>query len=299
MCAVCLAFSSEAIAKVGPLIKTTWHQHSPYNELCPKDKNTGEHLLVGCVATAMAQVMNYWQFPQHGIGKSSYRWNCTDYNAAQSKTLSAKYGETYYRWDQMDKDDISAAQLSYHCGVSIMMDYSNYFSGSNEYYAKSALVDYFGYSDDIQLKARNSYSDEEWTRLLKDNLDKGWPIIYSSGGHTFIVDGYNDEGYFHTNQGFGSSGDFTYTLDRLGSKTSSSALINIHPDYSSKANVMEPTFVVYNNDGTSLPYSFSNLNTVEWTQDGLTISNKAGEEKKVQNSTFSYIQPLFPNNTNK
>ena len=231
-------------AQVGPLLKTAWHQNAPYNALCP----TG--MLAGCVAIAMAQVMNYHQYPPHGIGKSKYTWN--------RKKLSADYASTWYRWDDMDGEPISAAQLVYHCGVSVWMDYSDYFSGSNEFYAKSALTDYFGYSSDIRLEPRNKYTDEEWSALLKSNLDKGWPIIYSSGGHTFVVDGYNTEGLFHTNQGFGYvSNDFTYTLDKLGSKSSSTALVNIHPAPSDKTQPSGTTLLVYLTDGSSRQYPFT------------------------------------------
>ncbi|MBQ9362246.1 MAG: C10 family peptidase [Bacteroidaceae bacterium] len=238
-----------AAAQVAPLVKTTWHQRSPYNDLCPSGK------LAGCVAIAMAQVMNYHQYPIHGIGKSSYYW--TDSQTKKRTKLSANYADTYYRWDDMDGAPVSAAQLVYHCGVSVWMDYSDSFSGSNEFYAKSALVDYFGYSEDIKLEARNKYTDEEWAALLKDNLDKGWPIIYSSGGHTFVVDGYNSKGLFHTNQGFGySSPDCTYTLESLGSKSSSTALVNIHPAPSSKTCPTVPTWVIYLNDGNSQQYPY-------------------------------------------
>ena len=273
-------------AQVAPLIKTAWSQRSPYNDLCP------DGMLAGCVAIAMAQVMNYHQFPAHGIGKSSYTW--TNSKTNKHKKLSANYADTYYRWDDMDGETVSAAQLIYHCGVSVWMDYSESFSGSSEYYAKSALVDYFGYSDDIKLEARNRYTDEEWTAMLKDNLDKGWPIIYSSGGHTFVLDGYNDKGLFHTNQGFGySSTDYTYTLDGLGSKSTSTALMNIHPDYTSKANLTEPYLVVYSQDGTASPIRYSELKEMRWSPASVTISTDAGEESVLLNK-LSYMKPLVP-----
>ena len=256
-------------APVPPMLKTAWHQRSPYNDLCPKGK------LAGCVAIAMAQVMNYHQYPLHGIGKSSYFW--TDSKTNRRTKLSADYAGTYYRWEDMDGAPISAAQLVYHCGVSVWMDYSDSFSGSNEYYAKSALVDYFGYSSDIKLEARNKYSDEEWAALLKSNLDKGWPIIYSSGGHTFVVDGYNEEGLFHTNQGFGSvSPKCTYTLESLGSKSSSTALVNIHPDPAAKTWPQAPTWLVYLNDGSSSQYPYTESDFLLFQEDNLLIGT--GEE---------------------
>ena len=183
---------------------------------------------------------------------------------------------------------ISVAQLVYNCGVSVMMNYSSSFSGSSEYYAKEALEVNWGYSDEIRLRARNSYTDEEWAALLKDNLDKGWPIIYSSGVHTFVVDGYNDQGEFHSNQGFGWGG-YWETIDQLGNKTSSSAIINIHPDFSSNANVKEPTFVVYQNDGKSDVYPSSTVDAMDWTPLNLTITKKDETKKVVLLKNLSYV----------
>ena len=209
---LCLALASRA--QVEPLIHTTWSQTSPYNDQCP------DNMLAGCVAIAMAQVMNFHKYPQHGQGSNSYTW--------KGKKLTANFGETYYRWDEMETDGEAAAELIYHCGVSVWMDYSSSFSGSNEYYAKSALVDFFGYDEDIKLMPRNKYTDEEWSDILRQQLDEGLPMIYSSGGHTFVVDGYNSDGLFHANMGFGYPGRY-YTLDELGGKSNSTAVINIRP----------------------------------------------------------------------
>ena len=281
---VVFALSTVAEAQVDPLLTTEWSQRAPFNNLCPTDPKTGEHLLAGCVAIAMAQVINYWQFPVHGIGRKSYQWT----NSKGVKlTLSANFADTYYRWEDM-QTPISVAQLVYHCGVSVMMDYSPSFSGSSEYYAKDALEVNWGYSSDIRLRARNSYSDEDWAALLKEQLDKGWPVIYSSGVHTFVVDGYNSQGEFHSNQGFGWGG-YWETIDQLGSKTSSSAIINIHPDYSSKANVAEPTFVVYQNDGKTDVYPAKDLDEINWTPSALTITRKDETKQTVQLTNLSYV----------
>lgn len=273
-------------AQVAPLVQTAWHQRPPYSDLCP------DGMLAGCVAIAMAQVMNYFRYPAHGIGSSKYSW--LNPQTKKRETLSADYASTYYRWDDMDGERISAAQLIYHCGVSVWMDYSPSFSGSSEYYAKSALVDYFGYSDSIKLEARNKYTDEEWATLLKSNLDKGWPIIYSSGGHTFIVDGYNAEGLFHTNQGFGSvSNAYTYTLDALGSKSTSTALVNIHPDHTSQANLTEPYLIIYEKEGTSRQIKYSNLKEIRWTPTNVLVDTEP-DKATIPLRDISYIKPLVP-----
>lgn len=212
--AISLSLSLCAEAQVEPLIQTTWSQTTPYNDQCP------DNMLAGCVAIAMAQVMNYHKYPLHGQGQNTYTW--------KGKKLTADFANTCYRWDEMETDPSAVAELVYHCGVSVWMDYSPSFSGSNEYYAKSALVDFFGYDEDVKLVPRNKYTDDEWSDLLRQQLDEGLPMIYSSGGHTFVVDGYSSDGLFHANMGFGYPGKY-YTLDGLGSKSNSTALINIRP----------------------------------------------------------------------
>ena len=290
LCIVNLAFCTGSIAQVDPLVKTEWSQRSPYNNLCPTDSKYKETTLAGCVAIAMAQVMNYWQWPAHGIGKNSYRW--TDANN-KSKTLSANFGDTYYRWEDMESDPVAVSTFVYHCGVAVYMDYSTGFSGSSEYYAKSALETNFGYSEDIQMRPRNLYTDEEWAALLKENLDNGWPIIYSSGVHTYVVDGYNSEGLFHNNQGYGWGG-YWWTIDQMGDKGSSTAIINIHPDYSSKAKVEEPTFVVFTTDGKSAAYPTAQIDEMLWTTTDLKVTKKDETTKTTKLNKLSYVKQLFP-----
>ncbi|MBQ4379771.1 MAG: C10 family peptidase [Bacteroidaceae bacterium] len=290
LCIVNLAFCTGSIAQVDPLVKTEWSQRSPYNDMCPVDSKYNETTLAGCVAIAMAQVMNYWQWPIHGIGKNSYRW--TDAKD-KGKTLSANFGDTYYRWEDMESDPVAVSTFVYHCGVAVYMDYSTGFSGSSEYYAKSALESNFGYSEDIQMRPRNLYTDEQWAALLKENLDNGWPIIYSSGVHTYVVDGYNKDGLFHNNQGYGWGG-YWWTIDQMGDKGSSTAIINIHPDYSSKAKVEEPTFVVFTTDGKSAAYPTAQIDEMLWTTTDLKVTKKDETTKTTKLNKLSYVKQLFP-----
>lgn len=263
-----------ALAQVEPLLHTNWCQTSPFNAYCP------EGTLAGCVAVAMAQVMNYHRHPAHGEGRFSYIWN--------KQRLTADFANTWYRWDDMENPYPSAAQLIYHCGLSVCMDYSNSFSGSNEYYARSALTDYFGYSEDIQLRPRNLYEDEEWSRLLREDLDRGWPIIYSSGGHTFVVDGYDLEGRFHANMGYGTTTAHRYyTIDELGQRNTSTALVHIHPQRRTEA----PQVVLYLQDATAVHYpiqslldlNFENGNTLR-----VNLSNDSSSTFPI--SSISYVK---------
>ena len=88
----------QSVTAVGPLISTTWNQSAPYNNLCP---GTGSNkAYVGCVATAMAQLMKYYNWPTTGTGSNSYVCNDGTYNYG---TLSANFGATTYTLSMVAK----------------------------------------------------------------------------------------------------------------------------------------------------------------------------------------------------
>ena len=204
-----------------PLIKTHWNQDYPFNDLCPM-LDDGSRAYTGCVATAMAQVMKYHEWPERGTGSHTY----TDPNCGQ--TLSANFGETTYRWDLMPNDydgswtdeQIEAvATLMAHCGVAVDMQYMPDGSGAYSSDVPGALVNYFGYAKDIIRRDRDYYTQSEWIEMMKADLDAGRPVYYhgqsTGGGHAFVIDGYNTDGYFHVNWGWGSQSDDYYQLATL------------------------------------------------------------------------------------
>lgn len=204
-----------------PLIKTHWNQDYPFNDLCPMlDSETRAY--TGCVATAMAQVMKYHEWPEQGTGSHTY----TDPYCGQ--TLSANFGETTYRWDLMPNDydgtwtaeQIKAvATLMAHCGVAVDMQYMPDGSGAYSGDVPAALVNYFGYAKDIIRRDRDYYTQSEWVEMMKAELDAGRPVYYhgqsTGGGHAFVIDGYNTDGYFHVNWGWGGQSDEYYQLATL------------------------------------------------------------------------------------
>lgn len=163
------AAASTAIA---PLLKNqdgkeiTWDQLTPYNDLCPIDQLDDTRSYTGCVATATAQVMYKWRWPEKGTGTHKYTWeNCTSYNQrtqnctrTTNKELSANFGETTYDWDNMlpaytgksytTAQGTAVATLMYHCGVACEMIYGgDTYGGSGAWTDAMAhgLVNYFGY----------------------------------------------------------------------------------------------------------------------------------------------------------
>ena len=203
---------------VSPLVQTKWSQ-SPYiNALCPSNSVTG------CVATAMAQIMKFWNFPATGSGFHSY-------NHDRYGTLSASFGSTTYQWGSMpnmvNSSNNAVATLMYHCGVSVDMNYSP--ESSNAYVISTqspiqhcseyALKTYFGYKNTLKGVERINYSQTQWVNLLKTELDAGRPILYagfgSGGGHAFVCDGYDNSDYFHFNWGWGGAYDGYFSINAL------------------------------------------------------------------------------------
>lgn len=206
--------------KVEPLIKTKWDQTEPYNNMCPVLPNYGgERAATGCAATALAQLMYYYRYPEHGTGENSYTWNGT--------RLSADFENTYYKWDLMQwtydntssQESIDAvAELMYHCGIAQNMEYG-WSSGALTFMPAIALQEYFGYSRSIQYINRDYRQYDEWVSIIKGEIDAAHPVFYtgqsSGGGHAFIIDGYNSEGYFHVNWGWRGLSDGYFRLAAL------------------------------------------------------------------------------------
>lgn len=216
----------QSVTIVNPLLATTWDQIAPYNNLCP---GTGtDKAYVGCVATAMAQLMKYYNWPTTGTGSNSYISNNGNYNYG---TLSANFGATTYDWNNMlnsypyanagtAAQQNAVATLMYHCGVSVNMSYSPEWSGAYvtdieiaswypEYpTAEKALKNNFKYSPSLTGLAKANYTSAQWTSMLKADLDNGRPVIYDGtdqsgqGGHCFVCDGYDNNNYFHFNWGW-------------------------------------------------------------------------------------------------
>lgn len=205
---------------VSPLIQTEWSQSTYYNNLCPYDNTKQKRCVTGCVATAMAQIMKYWEFPQRGHGSHSY----------VHSTYGLQYADfehTTYNWSSMPIDlgilssstSINAvATLMYHCGVAVDMDYGTSESVANSWSVPDALKTYFSYCDEARLCYKDFYEPSEWKSMIQRELLLGRPLYYAghgnSGGHAFICDGYRSDDYFHFNWGWDEQ-DGYYSLSAL------------------------------------------------------------------------------------
>ena len=205
-------------SSVTPMVKTKWDQGAPYNDDCPMDN--GARSVTGCVATAMAQAMYFHQWPAKGTGSKSYTWN--------GQTLSMNFANTPFDWSDMTLtyDSSSSTQaksavatLMYACGISVEMDYTSDESGASSMDMVQALYKYFDYDKSMTYPQRSYYGTLEWEGMVYDQLSRGLPVLYSGesneGGHQFICDGYDGDGYFHFNWGWSGMSDGYYLLTAL------------------------------------------------------------------------------------
>lgn len=199
-------------AVVGPLVQQRWDQGTPFNLYVPEGCPTG------CVATAMAEIMKYWEWPVTGTGEHSY------YSSLYGEQY-ANFGATTYDWANMidyygngstQEEKVAVATLMYHCGVSVNMEYEHGGSGAFSGDVPDAISSYFSYSDHAAFISKGDNYDE-WITLLKSNLDQRVPLYYSGhgtgGGHAFVCDGYDEDDLFHFNFGWGGSSNSFLLID--------------------------------------------------------------------------------------
>lgn len=209
-------------AAVAPLLGgIKWNQGAPYNNMCPLYDGTNRSV-TGCVATAMAQVMMYYQYPKE-LKATIKAYTAKSYGI-QIPEISS--GATY-DWDNMlsdySKSDYSSAQadavakLMYHCGAAVKMDYGPS-SGANV--TPAILATYFGYDADLmQDLTRTCFTLQQWMTLVDNELKAKRPILYSGqssdGGHEFVCDGSDGKGLYHINWGWGGYQDGYFDLTIL------------------------------------------------------------------------------------
>lgn len=209
--------SSSIKAPIAPLISTQWNQADPYNYSCPTID--GNKTMTGCVATAVAQVMKYHNYPAEGTGTISYNDNKT----TRTLTLDGKPFDwenmlnSYNSYNSKQRDAI--AYLMQAVGYACQMNYGADASSTYSEHVIAGITTYFGYSEKAQLLDRTNFSRNEWENIIYENLQKVGPLYYAGsdnlqGGHAFVCDGYSN-GYFHFNWGWGGAYDGYFMIDAL------------------------------------------------------------------------------------
>ncbi|BDX39706.1 hypothetical protein CYCD_30610 [Tenuifilaceae bacterium CYCD] len=213
-----IVVASKSKSTVSPLLRDmAWNQDEPFNNLTPLT-NSGEATATGCVATAMSQIMRYHRWPERATGTVSYTTRTLGISITQN--LGAKA----FDWDNMPgiysststtAENAAVAQLMYYAGVSVEMNY-NLSSGAYSSDVPKALIEHFGYSTSTEIYYRDMFSYTDWTEMIKSELDAARPVYYAGtspdGGHAFVCDGYDANGLFHINWGWGGTSNGYFSL---------------------------------------------------------------------------------------
>ena len=208
-------------APITPLLDCAWSQGNPYNILLPfvGDK----HVPVGCVATAMAQVMYYWKYPVRPIATiPAYTTESLSINMPALTPVVFEWSQmrhTYETYDTLSTNALAAATLSLYCAQSVEMDFTKNSSGASTRDVVTALINYFDYNQSARYISRESYTTAQWEDALYNELAASRPVIYrgskASGGHAFVCDGYDGNGMYHFNWGWNGSSNGYFLLSVL------------------------------------------------------------------------------------
>ena len=212
---------------VPSMVTTKWYQDAPYNNMCPTWMGNTK-CLTGCVATAMAQVLNYHQAPEHGKGQRTIYYPQNNHNG---EAVTADFENDYYDWLNMldvyrygaytaEQAD-AVALLMRDCGVAADMEYGGPDEGSGAYSPDAAegLRRYFGF-EEAECLDRSAYQEARWMDIIYRELSENGPLYYggaswSSGGHAFVFDGYNAQGQVSVNWGWSGEDDGYFLVSQL------------------------------------------------------------------------------------
>lgn len=218
-------------SNIRPIVTTNWNQDSPYNDKCPKVD--GRATYTGCVATALAQVMNVHQWPDQGTGSITYEWKYYDTsNQLNKQNITADFSSIPLDWSSMidsyangagtTAQRTAVANLMYAAGTASRMQYGISASGTSILNSAQGLIDYFDYDKGLMYYERNLYPLSVWTDMLYTELSAGRPVLYSGqnangqSGHAFVIDGYSkSDGLFHVNWGWGGLSDGYFLITTL------------------------------------------------------------------------------------
>lgn len=231
--------NDETWPNVSPMLTTTWAQGSPYYDQCPIFYNTSSRCVTGCVATAMAQVLNYYKMPKAMHGQKTYGYYVQKNDGTNVRVdYSFDFGATTFDWANMKNhygnSDTQAqknavAELMYACGVATSMHYSPNESYANTWVGTDAINCFMD-----GLRAEHA---EFTTDRVISELQAGHPVIYSGsreggGAHCFVIDGCKSDGTLHLNLGWGGSNDGYYLPTNMANYSKSMGIECVWPsDY--------------------------------------------------------------------
>ena len=202
--------SSKASIIVDRLVRSEWDQSWPWNDQCPMDGSV--QTPVGCVATAMAQILRYHQWPDVGEGSAVFDFttHTWDYDL-MPYIVDFDYGIYPEPWDngltQEQVDEL--ATQSRWLGASVNMSYSADGSGAMMSAVDNAFLDHWkASSSSLSSFSTPSAGGTDFSfSTISSELDNKRPWVWAGGIHAFVLDGYRDDEWFHFNWGWGGSYD--------------------------------------------------------------------------------------------
>lgn len=216
------ATGSERRSAILPMISSEWDQCAPYNNMIPQ--HNGNTPYTGCVATAMAQIMRYHEWPDKGEG--AIQWTCSRDYASHDHIFN--FEDAPFDWanmldkyngDESPVQENAVARLMYACGAAAEMQYGYSASGSFLYLGAGGLIEHLKYDPGMEyLESKWFESLDEWDEICYTELSEGRPILYGGENderhtrHAFVLDGYSEEGLYHINWGFGGENNGYFKL---------------------------------------------------------------------------------------
>ena len=277
---------------VTEMVTSEWDQNYPYYNKVIEEFGTAYP--TGCVATAMAQIMYYWKYPERGTGSNTYTPMGLEHE------VSVDFSQSVYDWNNMIDQPFTSpsvvqnaiSKLIFDCGVGVNMVYAKGASAASQLQASKAFVKYFKYDKACQYLDRGYYSDEDWDDIMYNELAAGRPMLYGGvdyddGGHAFVCDGYRaSDNTYHFNWGWSGqcNGYFATTGSNAMKPTgiyqfnlNQTAIIGIEPDKGS-----EPV------------YNITTLGTCGFTVMGAGVSKEEFYETD-RTEAFLMYEGLFSN----
>lgn len=214
---------SEGYQPVNAIMLNTarWSQVAPYNNQCPMDD--GAHSLTGCTQTAVAIIMHHNCWPERAKGVTEPYTTLGKGIDVPARDLNHAYDwdnmlDTYVEGEYSDAEAEAVAVLMADLGYAFKAEYTAVDTGALP--DMMALYEKFGYSPSSRITRRKSYTDEYWNSLVRGEIEEGNPIFYTgytedNAGHAFVLDGIDDNNYFHVNWGWGGVYDGFFLLDGL------------------------------------------------------------------------------------
>lgn len=226
--------AEEGYTVVAPLIQTKWGQGSPYNIYAPEFN--GSNAPAGCVATSLAQILNFNEWPKSAqfVGRYSTDGGKNYTEEEISTTYSYPYKTAYGNYS-VDGSLTNIATITYNiverknigwllrdCGYANDMIYGADASGALAINTSLSATNCFSYpAEAIKYAYRLFYSDAEWHNIVYGELKKGYPIQYGGsdedGGHAFVVHGIDADGLVAVNWGWNGVYDGYFAMDVMDS----------------------------------------------------------------------------------